>query len=371
MRYLTIVGLLLFCITSHAQTNTFPADGNVGIGTTSPEAKLHIQGTPWTGIKIKDVTTTGGRGIQNQYLDGNNDGWMMFFGGHYVGQPLQFAPISQGVQGTTAFTLMDNGNIGIGIASPSEKLSIANGNILIDNVDGKGLKINQEDSRRYGRIVIEKGTGTGLGTTNTLLIEANNTYGSQYNQRILFRTAVTDRLVIEHDGNVGIGTSSPTHKLDVLGTIRANEVKVATGWSDFVFEPDYELKSLEQVEEFIEENGHLPDIPSAEEVEENGISLGAMDAKLLQKIEELTLYVLELNKELEAQSSKLEVQDEQLKAQSERVKAESRMNEELMEIVKEFKAKDKASENEIEELKTMGREIDELRTMVKELMEAK
>ncbi len=107
----------------------------------------------------------------------------------------------------------------------------------------------------------------------------------------------TPKMRIERDGNIGIGTSTPDYKLDVLGTIRANEVKVATGWSDFIFEPDYELKSLDQVEEFIEAYGHLPDIPSAEEVEENGISLGDMDAKLLQKIEELTLYMLEMKKE--------------------------------------------------------------------------
>ncbi len=97
-------------------------------------------------------------------------------------------------------------------------------------------------------------------------------------------------------GRVGIGTSDPTHTLSVNGTIRSKEVIVNTGWSDFVFEDDYNLMSLNNLELFIEKNNHLPDIPSAQDVEENGISLGNMDAKLLQKIEELTLYTIQQQK---------------------------------------------------------------------------
>lgn len=91
----------------------------------------------------------------------------------------------------------------------------------------------------------------------------------------------------------------PGYKLDVDGKIRANEIVVNTGGADFVFENDYNLKSLDEVETFIKENKHLPDIPTAEEVEENGVSLGEMQTKLLQKIEELTLYVIEQDKSIE------------------------------------------------------------------------
>ncbi len=110
-------------------------------------------------------------------------------------------------------------------------------------------------------------------------------------------------------GNVGIGTSSPSNELDVRGTIRAEEVIVQTGWSDFVFEDDYQLRTLDEVAGFIAENGHLPEIPSAKEVAANGVTLGQMNAKLLQKLEEMTLYLLDLqdqNRNLLERVKKLE-----------------------------------------------------------------
>lgn len=106
--------------------------------------------------------------------------------------------------------------------------------------------------------------------------------------------------VIFPNGNIGIGTNNPDlWKLAVNGKIRAKEIKVETGWSDFVFFEDYELPTLEEVENHIKEKGHLKNIPSAKEVAENGIFLGQMDSKLLQKIEELTLYTIQQQKEIE------------------------------------------------------------------------
>lgn len=91
-------------------------------------------------------------------------------------------------------------------------------------------------------------------------------------------------------------------RLFVKDGIRTEKVKVdvasANGWADYVFRKDYKLRSLEEVEKHIEEKGHLPNIPSAEEVVKNGVNLGEMDAKLLEKIEELTLYMIQLNKEV-------------------------------------------------------------------------
>jgi len=101
-------------------------------------------------------------------------------------------------------------------------------------------------------------------------------------------------------GKIGIGTSAlGSHKLAVEGSIGAREISVeASGWKDVVFEKDYKLRTLEEVESYIGENKHLPEIPSETEVLENGINLGELNAKLLQKIEEMTLYMIEINKEI-------------------------------------------------------------------------
>nr|WP_315176509.1 hypothetical protein [uncultured Flavobacterium sp.] len=102
------------------------------------------------------------------------------------------------------------------------------------------------------------------------------------------------------NGNVGIGTSNPTSKLTVAGNINSREVKVSVdAGADFVFEKDYALPSLQEVEKFVTENKHLPEIASAKDMQKEGINLSEMNIKLLQKIEELTLYLIEQQKDIE------------------------------------------------------------------------
>lgn len=103
-----------------------------------------------------------------------------------------------------------------------------------------------------------------------------------------------------YSNKVGINTPLPNYELDVNGTIHAKEVKIDNElWPDFVFEPDYALPSIDSVNNFIKKHGHLPSIPSEVQVKKEGVNLGEMNARLLQKVEELTLYVIELNKEIE------------------------------------------------------------------------
>jgi hypothetical protein len=138
---------------------------------------------------------------------------------------------------------------------------------------------------------------------------ASEGFYMQYNEpnnefRLVSRHQDTfnDRIVVERDsGNVGIGTNSPQQKLDVNGTIHAKQVIVNNTTADFVFEDDYRLRSLEEVEGYIEQHGHLPEIPDAAEVERHGSDLARTQTLLLQKIEELTLYTIQQHKELTKQ----------------------------------------------------------------------
>jgi len=122
-------------------------------------------------------------------------------------------------------------------------------------------------------------------------------------------------------GNVGIGTTDPKAKLAVNGDLYAKKVRVTPdGWPDFVFESAYELPSLQDLEQFIAEHKHLPGIPSAKEVSEQGLDLGQNQAKLLQKIEEMTLYLIEQNKKFSAQEEMMKAQDKMFAAQEDRLK---------------------------------------------------
>ncbi|WP_396597040.1 hypothetical protein [Dokdonia sp. R86516] len=107
-------------------------------------------------------------------------------------------------------------------------------------------------------------------------------------------------IYIATNGNMGIGKKEPKVKLEVNGQVHARSVKVDIKyWADTVFEDGYDLSRLREIETYIQQNGHLPEIPSATEVEQNGIELGAMNALLLKKIEELTLHLIEKEKQID------------------------------------------------------------------------
>jgi hypothetical protein len=105
------------------------------------------------------------------------------------------------------------------------------------------------------------------------------------------------RFYINTAGNVGIGTTNPTYKLSVNGSIQAKEIRVETGWADFVFAPEYALRPLSEVESYICQNRHLPDVTPASEIQKDGLQVGKQMTEMMQKIEELTLYLIDLKKE--------------------------------------------------------------------------
>jgi hypothetical protein len=188
-----------------------------------------------------------------------------------------------------------------GILAQSEV--IQNKNLVVSNPDDfpHGINIDVDFPNRWAR----EFNFTHSKTKNVLSFGAYGE-GNQLNYGYIgggVTSYVNFRapwMVFLPSGNIGIGTIAPSAKLDVNGTIRAKEVKIeATGWADFVFDNDYKLSCLSEVEQHIKEHKHLPGIPSEQEVLENGINVAEMQIKLLQKIEELTLYVIDLKKENE------------------------------------------------------------------------
>lgn len=137
-------------------------------------------------------------------------------------------------------------------------------------------------------------------------------YNSSLNRTVMF--------IKQSNGYVGIGTTDPKAKLSVNGDVYARRVRVTPdGWADFVFESSYQLPSLQEVAAYIAVNKHLPEIPSAKEVSEQGIDLGKNQSKLLQKVEEMTLYLIEQHKKIAAQQELIKAQEELIAAQEKRL----------------------------------------------------
>lgn len=291
-------------------------NGKLGVGTSSPQERLHVNGA------IRGNSLGGALRVESEYgyidLGPQNSSFAHIYTNMpelAIDKPIDLISgcltsykntnlSLQTGRGTTRMTILNsNGNVGIGTVDPQYKLDVA-GNARVTNtlyVSGAGADIG-------GALSIQNSAKTTPGQASTWTIyNMSGSYGNSLqfwaydNLGCVEGGMCAPRLTLLDNGNVGIGTTIPDALLTVNGTIHAKEVNIQlTGpLADFVFKPAYNLMSLPKLEQFVKTNSHLPGIPSASEVDQNGISVGEMQNKLLQKIEELTLYVIDQQKQIE------------------------------------------------------------------------
>lgn len=295
--------------------SVFPTNGaNVGIGTTNPTDKLQIEGNQFS---IRNSTTNNG----------------IIFNVNAFGHPAILPTNGIGTMDKSLLLAPYGGNVGIGLTNPTSKLDVF-GNIKSFNAAFGQINSNTStknwanfSSNNHGSVLMSSNLffsdndDQKIANTHSTMSGASIVIPGNFQNHqggIVFYTntpgSVTEgqaftgslSMVIKANGDIGIGTATPREKLSVNGNIRAREIKVdATNWPDYVFATDYHPLSPDELERYISANKHLPGLPSAKEAEENGVELGKMNKKLLEKIEELTLYMIGQQKEINELKKKL------------------------------------------------------------------
>ena len=246
------------------------SNGNIGVS-------LAFEGMNHTEIGYR--FNANGSNFYQVLYNGSSINWKHFEGGSYIPK----------------LSLTNSGHLGIGTVNPSAELEVKS----TTNNDAE-IHINSLTEGKPSIIRFQDAGTSRWGLLSHFPSPGDLSVYNYHNN--------TNTMVFDASGNVAIGLNNPSSyfKLAVNGAIRSKEVRVEADWPDFVFYDDYELRTLQEVEQHIKENGHLPGIPSEAEVAENGINLGEMNAKLLQKIEELTLYLIEQNKQNQSQQAEIE-----------------------------------------------------------------
>lgn len=312
----------------YSSGNNVIAGTNVGIGLAAPTAKLHVyqnSNSIVEHLRMHNAHTTGA-GRFTMYNNGASS-YATFtkygttYAGGYAGVPTLYPYanlLAFGNNGVAAndglgrFLISSAGNVGISLFKNSTSKLKFHADFTSENV---GIGGNATPVTRV-HLNNSDGTDMTVGITNNtsghtasdgLVIRENGTAASitnRENDALTFGTNNTTRMTISAGGTVQIGTTTTPagYKLYVETGILTEKVKVAlksgANWADYVFADDYKLQPLHEVETYIKANKHLPGVPSADEVVEKGLDLGSMDAKLLEKIEELTLHMIQLEKEV-------------------------------------------------------------------------
>ena len=296
---------------SQSSTAIYPATltKKVGIGLTNPTYALDVKG----GVGLYNSSNTF-VGLLSSDASGNfTIASNMALNGGSTSKNLLFNPPGNYVGAVP-------GRVGIGTNNPNEAQFVVKGHlnntVAMFGQGSPGISLANSWSSigfnsyvgKNGSTLAWKAMSNGYGA----VLECNPTNGWVYLVQNAYTTANaiparTNPLSIAANGNVLIGTvTDHGYKLAVNGSIRAKEVRVQSGWADYVFADDYRLRPLTEVETFIAANDHLPDVPSAREIQENGLDIAAMTTKMMAKIEELTLYTIELHKQNKALQARVE-----------------------------------------------------------------
>lgn len=307
--------------------------GSVGIGTSTPLGLLHLKtpgnGYYWSSYNYgASLVIDGGHHNSIAFLDAqsanpmaisNYDGRLLISKmpalGNVIDNPSQLVAITPagrlGIRTVNPQSMLDVRNPESG---EGQVVTIANftfgGQNHFYSGEGKltfGSEAFSNGIQRRAEIGFTASGWNGGGTLRLYTTPNDETYTPKV------------RMVINQDGNVGIGTTSPDQKLTVKGVIHTEEVNVDLNVPapDYVFERDYELRDLGTLKAYININKHLPEVPSAKELAEQGLNLKEMNLILLKKVEELTLYVIAQKEEIEAvkeENRKQRIEIEQLKS---------------------------------------------------------
>ncbi len=317
--------------TNHIDFFIDNSSNHIGIGTITPDMRLSVYSSESSVTRFHhsgSSTVSGiriGRSASFGDIINLSSGFGIGAGTSGGNLPLS----SQNTDHVDFFISNTNGNVGIGTTSPSSTLDV-DGNI---HMNGGVLQFYRL-YENYGNVMVFR-------------TKDNNQYGDfRFEAERTDDTSLRKLMFLDGGrGGLGIGTEviPNGYKLAVDGKAIAEEVKVqlSENWPDFVFHKDYTLPTLTEVETHIKENGHLKDIPNEAEVKANGINLGEMDAKLLQKIEELTLYTIAQDKTLKEQQKRIETQTEQLSQQQQEIQTLKKENKALKSLSERLAAIEK------------------------------